>query len=230
MPLKTHILKYFLLFLLISHVSILADEVIIGVNKVVINLPKGFCPLKSRNQADARLINYLQDANKDINQVNLIFADCEQLQLWRKSKIATLNDYGYSLSPLSLINKELKMSNKNYLLQMEKVFNKKGTEFINKTSKDIEKIVQKHFATIKLNETKSLGVLSKDKHALYFGLIQKLKTEEGKDKIMIGIFAMTLVKKKSVNFYLWKEYKGERTIYDLESLASHWIFKVHTEN
>ncbi len=224
------ILKYVLLFFMMFPVSVGAEDILIGNDKISTPLPNGYCHLNNSNQSDSRLIKYLEDANQNINQINLVFADCEQLRLWRKGESATLNDYGYVLAPLGLVNKKLNMSRKEYLSQMENIFRKQGIKFLNKSTSDIKKVIERHFPAVELNETKSLGIIHQDNNALYFGIIQNIQTEEGKQKTMLGLFAITLVSKKSVNFYLWKEYQGERTIYDLEDLLTSWIRKVHLNN
>jgi hypothetical protein len=186
-------------------------------------MPKAYCLLKSSEPSDRILIKYSEDVNREINKVLMVFADCSQLKSWRIGELPNLDDYGYVLAPKSLINNKLNMSISSYLFEMRKVFEKKAVRFPNKTTEKIGVFLDKHFPTLKLNETKNLGILSQDNNALYRGLLQHIQTEKGKSKHMVGMMAMSLVKGKSTDFYLWKKYQGNKTVNDLEGLTASWV-------
>lgn len=216
-------------FLLIPSVGS-ASNVTIGSDSISLSIPRGYCSLINSNPSDNRLIKYLKDGNKGLNKVIFVFADCSQLKSWRLGDLPSLDDYGYVLAPSSLVNKNLNMSINSYLAQMTKVFKKQGVEILDRSIDKVEVVLKNHFPLVKLNETKNLGIISQDKYALYWGLLQHLQTEQGKSKKMLGVFAMTLVNGKSVNFYLWKKHQGDRTIFDLETLVSSWVVSVHSIN
>ena len=170
----------------------------------------------------------MQEANEDCNFVNFLFADCEQLEQWRKDKIKSLNDYGYSLTPKKSGYKELEYTNKEYVIIMEKALKKYTSKKFAMIIKSIERISHKHFKNLKINKSSFLGVLGKDNYAVYIGLLMKINTEDNKTKILVGVSAMTLVNKVAMNLYLWKEYKGKRTIYDLQDIMTLWIQRIHS--
>lgn len=223
------LLLTWLFILLIPSIANAAD-ISISSARIFIPIPKGYCLLKSSEPSDSRLIQYLEDTNQELNKVLMIFADCGQLKLWRNGELPNLDDYGYVLTPKSLINRKLDMSTRSYLFEVRKAFKAKGVELLNRNVENLGIFLNKHFPTMQLNETKNLGILSQDNNAIYCGILQNLQSEENKSKHMAGIMAMSLVKGKSVIFYLWKRYKGERTVYDLEALTSSWVSRTIAGN
>ena len=211
-------------------VSVHAAPVLIGPDKVDLDLPKGYCALSRADPSDVRLIRFLEDSNKGVNQVISIFADCEQLPSWRSGLLDSLNDYGYILTPISSIKQRYDLSNEKFVAELLKVFKKQGVEFLDKGIDNAVKNIEEHFPISKLNETKNLGVIATDNNALYWALTQKLVTETGENKNIAGVMAMTLVGGKSINLYLWRTYEGGRTIYDLEANTSAWVYHTVQKN
>ena len=165
----------------------------------------------------------LEDANKNDNKILIVFADCAQLRSWRIGELSDLNDYGYVMVPKSLINTKIKMSKSRYLFEMRKLLEKNEVAMVDENQNRVRKTIERHFPLLKLNETKILGIISQDTNALYWGLIQNLQTDKGTSKNVVGMMAMSLIKGKTINFYLWKKYEGDRTLYDLEGLTSSWV-------
>jgi hypothetical protein len=207
-----------------------AESVVIGSDHYSLNIPKGYCFLKPSEPSDSIVIKFLNDGNKGINKVIMSFADCGQLKLWRAGDIPNLNDFGYILVPTLYVHKKINISPKKYLFEMDKLYNSQGSKIINSGISRAEALIEKHLPSVKVNETKNLGVLSKDSHALYWGLLQHLNTDLGKSKHVVGLMAMSFMKGKPVNFYLWKEYLGNRTIYDLEQLTALWVTDIQAAN
>ena len=191
-------------------------------------LPKGYCKLSTSNSNDLKLINYMKEANKDKNFINFLFADCEQLEQWRKGKLKTLNDYGHSATPTNTGYKRLNISNQEFIEEVEKSLKTYKLKKVDDSVNKIEKIAKKYFDNMDFKQTKYLGVLGKDEYAVYFGFLLKIKTEDNKLKNIIGIFATTLYDKVPLNLYLYKEYKGKRTIYDLQDIMTLWMQRIHS--
>jgi len=210
--------------------SIHAASVIIGPHTVELDIPKGYCELSKADPSDVRLIRYLEDSNKNVNQLISLFADCEQLISWRSGTLDSLNDYGYILTPVSSINQKFNLTTELFVAEMLKVFEKQGARFLDKGIDTAVQSIEKHFPTAKLNETKNLGIIGTDNKALYWALTQNLKTELGKNKNIAGVMAMTLAGGKSVNLYLWRTYEGGRTIRDLEAYTSIWVHRTFEKN
>ena len=182
-----------------------SETALIGSEKISITIPRGYCPLADSDPSDLRLIRYLQEENRIVNLVLIIFADCEQLDSWRQGVKASLDDYGYILSPLSLANTKLRMSITNYLSEMREIMGGHSDTTPENQADRVEELVKKSFTTAKLNQTKNLGLLFEDDKALYWGLLQNIAAENGEIKNMLGFMGITLVKGKGVNIYLWKK-------------------------
>jgi hypothetical protein len=221
---------FFAIFIFLIPSAGSASNVTIGSDSISLSIPNGYCSLNNTDPSDDRLIKYFEDSNKGLNKVISVFGDCDQLKAWRLGDMSTLNDYGYVLTPSVFVNKKLNISINSYLAEMTKVFKKKGQKILDRSIDDNKVILKDHMPLVKLNETKNLGIISQDEHALYMGILQNLQTEEGKSKKMVGVYAATLVNKKSVYLYLFKKHQGNRTIYDLETLISAWVLSVQKKN
>jgi hypothetical protein len=87
-----------------------------------------------------------------------------------------------------------------------------GNKILANQLPDIKKRIESTLSKIKLNETSFLGVLAEDADACYAGLIQKIHTEANTDKTQITVFAISIVKNKSVLIYRFAVYRGPQTV------------------
>lgn len=65
-------------------------------------------------------------------------------------------------------------------------------------SKDIGRLIESAVPSVKVGETTFIGALAEDETACYAGLLQKVRTQAGTDKIQIAIVATTVAKGKMV--------------------------------
>ena len=219
-----------MVFVIVVPANIYADTVTVGSDSISVSIPKGYCNLNPNNLSDVRLIDYLKDANRNNNKVLVVFADCEQLKLWRAGSYSSLDEYGYILAPLSMINKKTKMSISNYLGLIEGVLKESNAKILNKAVGKTRVVLGRHFKLAKLNKVTTLGLFSIDDNALYTGMLAYTNNESGESKFMVGITSMTLVNGKAINLYLWKKHISKRTVYELETLSTSWVRGVQKSN
>jgi len=77
---------------------------------------------------------------------------------------------------------------------------------------DIKANVERALKNVKLNETRFIGVLAESTVACYAGLLQKLHTEGGTDKVQLTVFAATVVKNRSHFIYRIGVYTNSGTV------------------
>lgn len=187
------------------------------------SIPRGYCHLDSTKQPDKTILQNYKELNKGVNEVLLAFADCQQLKLSRSGEKSTIDDYGYVLAPTSLIDKKLNMSVEDYLSRMQELKKKKGAEVFNKKFDEKKDFIKEKLPLLKVNEPTFLGIFAQDKNAIYSAILHSIETETGDRIYIVGVEAITLIRKKPVNFYLWKRYQGNSTLHRLQEIIACWV-------
>jgi len=207
----------------------LSDEIIVGKDKITISIPMGYCSFDRANPVDSQYLTLFEDVNRGKNTIVLYFADCEQLKALRRGDLASLSDYGYAMSPNSLVNKRINMGVSNYLALMSEEHDKNPDKVMKDSMAIVEKAIEKYFSRIEIG-AKDMGIFAQDEKAFYVGVTQQVPTVREGTKYMIGIWATSLVKRKAINFYLWKEYTSERAFFDIAGLTKLWVDETHSNN
>ena len=144
---------------------------------------------------------------KSGNKLLGMSADCRQLSDWPTGKRQLLDDYAQYQTPVSSMNKPPSET----VAQTCKTLRDEGNKILANQMPDIKARVESTLSKIKMNETSFLGVLAEDANACYAGLIQKIHTEAGTDKTQITVFAITIIKNKSVFSYRFSVYQNPKT-------------------
>ena len=152
---------------------------------------------------DARLIGFLRTANEGTNTVRLAFVECSQLERWRRGELETLDDYGYLSTPDQLENTPVNMKLSAFVELMSKSLNGAGMQDFERGVAEGTDRVRDRLPRIKLNETQNLGVLFEDNRAVYLGINQKLRTERGTEKVVLGGVANTMLNNRVAHMYLY---------------------------
>lgn len=63
--------------------------------------------------------------------------------------------------------------------------------------------VKEGLPQIETNETQNLGVILEDDKPIYLGIVQKLHTEGGSEKVVVGSVMNTMLKNRVTNLYLY---------------------------
>jgi len=200
-----------------------AKDVRIGPDIVSTSIPRGYCHLDSTKQPDKTILQNYKELNKGVNEVLLAFADCQQLKLSRSGEKSTIDDYGYVFAPTSLIDKKLNMSVEDYLSRMQELKKKKGAEVFNKKFDEKKDFIKEKLPLLKVNEPTFLGIFAQDKNAIYSAILHNIETETGDRIYIVGVEAITLIRKKPVYFYLWKRYQGNSTLHRLQKIIACWV-------
>ena len=182
-----------------------------NIGGVPINLPapSGFCDLSASNASDKRMLDTLGPLlEKSGNKLLAMSADCRQLSEWHTGKRQLLDDYGQYQTQIAGMDKPPSET----VAQTCTTLRNEGNKILANQLPDIKKRVESTLSKIKLNETSFLGVLAEDPDACYAGLIQKIHTEAGTDKTQVTVFAVSIVKNKSVFTYRFGLYRGPQSV------------------
>ena len=181
-------------------------EAVIGGQPAVVELPDGYCAMSEIEPSDARLIGFLRNANAGTNTVRLVFAECLQLQRWRRGEQETLDDYGYLSTPDQYENTPVNMPLPDFVALMSKSLNGAGMKDFERGIEMGEDRVRKHMPDIEVNGSQNLGVIFEDDRAVYVGIVQKLRTEGGSEKVVLGSVMNTMLKNRVTHMYLYTEF------------------------
>jgi hypothetical protein len=196
------------LLLAAAAASALAGQATMGGVSVNLPPPHGFCELSASNESDKRMITVLGDLlTKSGNKLLAMSADCRQLTDWRTGKRQLLDDYAQYQTPIASMDKPPSET----VAQTCSTLRQEGNKILENQMPDIKARVESTLSKIKMNETSFLGVLAEDSNACYAGLVQKIHTEAGTDKTQITVFAITIIKNKSVFSYRFSVYQNPRT-------------------
>jgi hypothetical protein len=178
---------------------------------VAVNLPPpaGFCELSASNASDQRMISTLTDLlAKSGNKLLGMSADCGQLAAWRAGNRQLLDDFAQYQTPIAGMDKPPSEP----VAQTCSVLRAQGEKILANQMPDIKARVENTLKQIKMNETNFLGVLAEDPDACYAALIQKIRTEAGTDKTQVTMFAVTIVRNRSVFLYRFAVYRDAKTV------------------
>jgi hypothetical protein len=181
------------------------------IGNVSINLPPplNFCELSANNASDKRMITTLTDLlAKSGNKLLVMSADCRQLAERHAGKRQLLDDYAQYQTPIAGIDKPPTET----IQQTCATLRAEGDKILSNQIPDIKKRVEATLNKIKMNEANFLGVLAEDANACYAGILQKIHTEANTDKTQITVFAIAIVKTKSVFVYRFAVYTGSDSI------------------
>ena len=189
--------------------SALAGQGTIGSVSVVLPPPGGFCDMDESNTSDKRMITTLTELlGKSGNKFLGMSADCRQLADWHSGKRQLLDDYAQYQTPIAGMDKPATET----VAQTCAVLRAEGEKILANQLPDIKARVESTLKQIKMNETNFLGVLAEDPDACYAALIQKIRTEAGTDKTQVTMFAVTIIKDRTVFVYRFAVYANANSV------------------
>lgn len=195
----------------------------VGGTELGLALPAGFCKLDTSNANDARLIGMIKKMNRGRGTLYLSVANCEQLKAWRAGRMRTLDDYGFIMVPRKAIRGKIRTSRAKFVKAMERRLNQMTDRRRRAMKASMRRRVRALNTTLRLNQTKILGVLKADDTAVHVGVMQKLQTEYGDQKTIVGSFGATLVRKKVLFVYLYTKMQGQQSISAVQSAEEKWL-------
>jgi len=195
----------------------------VGGTELGLALPAGFCKLDKSNPNDSRLIGMIRKMNRGRGTLYLSVANCVQLKAWRAGQMKTLDDYGFIMVPRRAIRKKIRTSRAAFVKTMERQLNKVTERRRRKIKANMRRRVRALNTTLRLNQTRILGVLKADDTAVHVGVMQKLQTEYGDKKTIVGSFGATLVRKKVLFVYLYTKMQGQESIRAVQSAEEKWL-------
>lgn len=230
-----HSLKSFSLFLIgpsfifAALTAASAEQVAIG--GVSIDLPSaGFCELAASNPADNYMLTKIgglvaQGGNKLLS----MSADCRQLVDWRAKAGKYLDDYLQYQTPIGQMDQLV--ASPEVLIQNTCVaLRAQGDQAVSNNAPDIKARIEETLKTVKMNELRFIGVLDEDRTACYAAMLQKLQNDSGAEKTQIIVFAVAVVKNKTILAYRFAVDAGADTAANLLAKLKDVVAALYAAN
>jgi hypothetical protein len=190
--------------------SCAAKDAKIGSADITLPTPEGYCELTEEEPSDARALKIIGNLVAGVkNELLTMAADCGQLKAWRTGELPSLDDYVQyqTLAAAKDSNLSRGPALKDFCTSMRA----QGDKMIAGLSPDINTRLEAAIKGAKFNEPLFLGVLAEDANACTFGLMQRIQTEAGNEKVQVTIAATTVVKGKIIYYNYYTAYHGGDT-------------------
>jgi hypothetical protein len=135
-----------------------------------------------------------------------VSAECNQLKDWRTGKRQLLENTAQYQTMISLENAPLPATPEAMIKDTCNQLRTQGEQMVANATSDAKTRAEEVLKTIKVNETKFMGVVGEDPLACYAAVLQKLTTETGAEKTQVIVFATTVLKGKIIYYYLYAPY------------------------
>jgi hypothetical protein len=176
-----------------------AKDVKVGSTSINLTTPPGFCEL----DAGSTPVKGLRELLAAKSQLLAAYADCQS------NFSLPLDNFAHYSVVTGAINVILPADAiKQICASMRENGEKALTTFQRNRASDIAKI----FDGLKISETRFFGVVAEDSVVCYTALVQKLLTETGVEKILVGISAAMNIKGKLISYILYSPYVNSGTV------------------
>jgi hypothetical protein len=168
--------------------------------------PAGFCELTPRYEFDggmaAAVSAYLSGAGIRLLAMS---ADCDQLAEAREGRRRRLDDvvqYQVEIADTKT-PPPFSIAQRCSILRIQSN-SPAGADIDARLASTIEKI--------KVNEARSIGVIAEDDNACYTATLEKVATETGTEKMLVGLHAATVVSNRAIGVRRYTVYQNPDTI------------------
>jgi len=184
-------------------------EALLGDVFVTLPPPAGFCDLSPRYEFDGRMVTIIaRSIEKTGNKLLSMSADCGQLAEARAGRRRLLDDYAQYQTQIAAMTKPPAESVAQTCTTLRSRSNTIGSDLW----PDIKARIDSTLKKIKMNESIFLGVVAEDANACYAALIQKLRTEAGTEKTQVAVYAVTIIRNRSMAVDRYAVYQNPDTV------------------
>ena len=164
------------------------------------------CLLDRNNPSDVRVWQLVERAIAGQNELLLAAADCKQIGPWRAGARPTLDDFTQVQVNLSLKDQDFTGQEASLPRGICAQLRSQGDSIASGTQiKEMRDRFNKSTDNVRLNETTFIGVVHEDDQGCYASLVQRVQTDQGKDKLILSVFAHVVVKGRLLYIYRYTE-------------------------
>lgn len=190
-----------------------AQNVVVGSTQIRLTPPVGHCALTDSLPADSRALQAVRTAIPAGNRLLAMTANCRQLADWRAGKLPLLLDSAQFQTQHQ--GEDHSGNPQGAVRELCEVLRAQGGDLLARLPAEANRRLAQAAESVKLNETRFLGVLAEDTQACYAGALLKIRPEQGGEISRLTVFASTVVRGRLVFYYLTSPYQPGQAISDL---------------
>lgn len=218
-----------------------ADDIMLGDRQLSIAPSSGYCVLDGHNELEKIQLDLVDGMYRGTNnQLLAYWADCEVLARYRAGTTDTLSPYVIVLSVLhngQVVPVDLPRD--VFLQQMADVLGKGSTwqDILSNSAPEaertldsaIQKLTTDPDFKIKVGEVRSLGMVGRDKEAIYMGMVERVSAGSI-DMMVAAVVGITEIKGLTVTVNVYSEFAGSQTFKTLRLQAHQLVHQLLTDN
>jgi hypothetical protein len=190
-----------------SWVSANTVTVSVGGRDIVIVIDPDQCELDRNHPSDSRVYDLVERGLAGRNELLFAAADCDQIGPWRSGQRPTLDDFTQVQVELAYRSRDLSGREAETTQGICRALRQHGSAAVTGPVSAVRDRFNSISETVKLNETKFIGVVHEDPEACYASLVQRVRTEHGHDKLILSVFAHVVVRGRLL--YIYRYTQGE---------------------
>jgi len=177
----------------------------IGGQEVILVVDPDQCMLERDHPSDRRVYELVERGLAGQNELLLAAADCDQIEPWRSGARPTLDDF--TQVQIGLVHRTRNLAGREEATSKEicAALRKNGDALITGPVEAVRERFNKASDVVKLNETQLVGVVHEDRDACYASLLQRIRTEQGTDKLILCVYAHVVVRGRLLYMYRYTE-------------------------
>ena len=191
----------------------------VGGRAVVLVLDPDQCELDRNHASDSRVYDLVERGLAGHNQLLLAAADCTQIPPWRSGDRPTLDDFTQVQVSLQFRNQDFKGRENETAKEICTALRQQGDALVSGPVGAVRDRFNQISDAVKLNETKFIGVVHEDPEACYASLVQRLRTEQGADKLILCVYGHVVVRGRLLYFYRYTEGESFTSLLRLTELV-----------
>jgi hypothetical protein len=164
-------------------------------------IPSGYCEFGG-HPADSELVSRAREGIGTSNQILALFADCKELDDFRKGNRPMLDNHGQILA----------QNQKGQLRAFKGVSRPEYIKNMSAQAGYLPDALKKADARLKqfpwYQNNENLGLLATDSNGLYVGLLMTVTDATGRPRAIVGVVGFTLVKEISITINLHQVYRS----------------------
>ena len=173
----------------------------IGGRSVKLLVATGQCALDRKQTVDARVLDLASRAIAGQNEMLLHTAECKNLQDARQGKADFLKEFTQAQIALQFKQTDMKGQEAAAAKEICQSLRTQGDAINKEIAGEIKERVKNLQAGIKVNETKSLGILAEDATACYSGILMNVQTPAGTSRLILGVYSMGVINGRLIFLY-----------------------------
>lgn len=172
------------------------------------------------------MLTIIGEAVKGVGNTLLsMSADCQQLAAWDAGQRKLMDDIANYQSRVELVDKP-----QSPIKETCATLRSQGDQITKDNFQEMRDSIEQAARKLTYDSSRFAGVLDEDTNACYAAMLQKLHSETGTERVVLTLWAVTLVKAQSVFAYRTGVYSGSNTSSELLAKLKETIAAFYAAN